>query len=62
MLDAWSGQNLGMSARSPSIVISETASFYEDTTAFSLNTAVGGEVFLTQRRRDAKNAEKNENL
>ena len=45
-----------------SIVMSETASFYEDTTAFSLNTAVGGEVFLTQRRRDAENAEKIENL
>ena len=26
---------------------------------FSLKTAVGGEVFLTQRRREAENAEKN---
>ena len=30
--------------------------------AISLKTAVGGEVFLTQRRRDAENAEKIENL
>ena len=29
---------------------------------FILKTAVGGEVFLTQRRRDAENAEKIENL
>ena len=29
---------------------------------FNLKTAVGGEVFLTQRRRDAENAEKIENL
>ena len=32
------------------------------TGGFTLKTAVGGEVFLTQRRREAENAEKIENL
>jgi hypothetical protein len=30
--------------------------------AFNLKTAVGGEFFLTQRRREAENAEKIANL